>query len=87
MFERLPSNWMLTIKSIGYWFWLIPVLGIPMSYHASLRSEYSNAWPWLVLLVVFGLFQCWISLLGAIRPIPMKPYKCRRWNSRATTAC
>ncbi|WP_324731057.1 hypothetical protein [Pseudomonas paeninsulae] len=39
MFERLPSNWMLTIKSIGYWFWLIPVLGIPLSDYWSLNSQ------------------------------------------------
>lgn len=64
MFERLPSNWMLTIKSIGYWFWLIPVLGIPMSYHASLRSEYSNAWPWLVVLVVFGVIPVLDFIIG-----------------------
>lgn len=29
MFERLPSNWMLSIKSIGYWFWLPPRIGHP----------------------------------------------------------
>lgn len=64
MFERLPSNWMLAIKSIGYWFWLIPVLGIPMSYNASLNSHYSNAWPWLVVGVVFGIIPLLDVVIG-----------------------
>lgn len=64
MFERLPSNWMLAIKSIGYWFWLIPVLGIPMTYNASLNSQYSNAWPWVVVLVVFGVVPLLDFIIG-----------------------
>tara|TARA_R110000868_G_scaffold202220_1_gene449777 strand:+ start:21243 stop:22382 length:1140 start_codon:yes stop_codon:yes gene_type:complete len=64
MFERLPSNWMLAIKSIGYWFWLISVLGIPMSYYASLHSQYSNAWPWVVVVVVFGVIPVLDFIVG-----------------------
>ena len=64
MFERLPSNWMLAIKSIGYWFWLIPVLGIPLSYYWSLNSQYANAWPWLVVLVVFGIIPVLDFIIG-----------------------
>ena len=64
MFERLPSNWMLVIKSIGYWFWLIPVLGIPLSYYWSLDSQYANAWPWLVIVVVFGIIPLLDFIIG-----------------------
>lgn len=64
MFERLPSNWMLAIKSIGYWFWLIPVLGIPLSYYWSLDSHYANAWPWLVVIVVFGVIPLLDFIIG-----------------------
>ncbi|MDX1298827.1 MAG: alkane 1-monooxygenase, partial [Pseudomonas sp.] len=64
MFERLPSNWMLAIKSIGYWLWLISVVGIPMSYYSSLHSPYSNAWPWLVVVVVFGVIPLLDMLVG-----------------------
>ncbi len=43
MFERLPSNWMLALKSIGYWFWVIPVALLPLSYKLSLNSANPDA--------------------------------------------
>ena len=64
MFERLPSNWMLAIKSIGYWFWLIPVLGIPLSYYWSQDSDYANAWAWMVICVVFGVIPLLDFVVG-----------------------
>ncbi len=62
MFASLSSAWMLRLKKYGYWIWLIAVLGIPLSYWWSLGSDYPNAWPWLVISVVFGL----IPILDAI---------------------
>jgi alkane 1-monooxygenase len=64
MFERLPSNWMLAIKSVGYWLWLIPVLGIPLSYFMSIDSAYANVWPWFVMIVVFGVIPVLDSIVG-----------------------
>lgn len=64
MLEQLPSNWMIAIKKVGYWFWLLPVAGIPMSYYYSLDSQYSNAWAWLVFVAVFGLVPVADALLG-----------------------
>ncbi|MDP3817192.1 alkane 1-monooxygenase [Pseudomonas sp.] len=64
MFERLPSNWMLAIKSIGYWLWLIPVLGIPLSYHWSHGSAQADAWAWLVIVVVFGVIPLLDFVIG-----------------------
>ena len=64
MFERLPSDWMLAIKRWGYWLWLVPVAGIPLSYQSSLSSQYPNAWPWLVVLGVFGVVPILDLLIG-----------------------
>ncbi|WP_397378655.1 alkane 1-monooxygenase [Pseudomonas sp.] len=64
MFERLPSNWMLAIKSVGYWLWLIPVLGIPLSYFMSIDSAYANVWPWFVMIVVFGVIPVLDFIVG-----------------------
>ncbi|KAF1053800.1 MAG: Alkane 1-monooxygenase 2 [Stenotrophomonas maltophilia] len=62
MFAFLSPAWMLRLKKAGYWIWLIPVFGIPVSYWWSYASAYPNAWPWLVVCVVFGV----IPLLDAI---------------------
>lgn len=64
MFERLPSDWMLAIKRFGYWLWLIPVAGIPLSYYSSHSSPYPNAWPWLVVLGVFGVVPLLDLIIG-----------------------
>nr|WP_059391487.1 alkane 1-monooxygenase [Pseudomonas toyotomiensis] len=64
MFERLPSRWMLTLKKVGYWIWLIPVLGIPLSYYWSQGSAHADAWPWLVISVVFGVIPLLDFIVG-----------------------
>ncbi len=64
MFERLPSRWMLALKKVGYWIWLIPVLGIPLSYHWSLNSAHADAWAWLVITVVFGVIPLLDFIVG-----------------------
>lgn len=64
MFERLPSHWMLALKKVGYWIWLIPVLGIPLSYHWSLGSAHADAWAWLVITVVFGVIPLLDFIVG-----------------------
>ncbi len=64
MLERLPSHWMLALKKVGYWVWLIPVLGIPLSYHWSLGSLHADAWPWLVISVVFGVIPLLDFVVG-----------------------
>lgn len=64
MFERLPSRWMLALKKVGYWIWLIPVLGIPLSYHWSLNSTHADAWAWLVITVVFGVIPLLDFIVG-----------------------
>lgn len=64
MLERLPSHWMLALKKVGYWVWLIPVLGIPLSYHWSLGSPHADAWPWLVISVVFGVIPLLDFVVG-----------------------
>ncbi|EZH78960.1 alkane 1-monooxygenase [Ectopseudomonas composti] len=64
MFERLPSHWMLALKKVGYWIWLIPVLGIPLSYHWSQGSAHADAWPWLVISVVFGVIPLLDFVVG-----------------------
>lgn len=64
MFERLPSRWMLALKKVGYWIWLIPVLGIPLSYHWSLNSAHADAWAWLVITVVFGVIPLLDFVVG-----------------------
>lgn len=64
MFERLPSHWMLALKKVGYWIWLIPVLGIPLSYHWSLGSAHADAWAWLVITVVFGVIPLLDFVVG-----------------------
>ncbi|MGE8505576.1 MAG: alkane 1-monooxygenase [Pseudomonas sp.] len=64
MFERLPSRWMLALKKVGYWIWLIPVLGIPLSYHWSLDSAHADAWAWLVITVVFGVIPLLDFIVG-----------------------
>lgn len=64
MFERLPSRWMLAMKKVGYWIWLIPVLGIPLSYYWSQGSAHADAWPWLVISVVFGVIPLLDFIVG-----------------------
>ncbi len=64
MFASLSSAWMLRLKKYGYWIWLIAVLGIPLSYWWSLGSDYPNAWPWLVISVVFGLIPILDAIVG-----------------------
>lgn len=64
MFERLPSNWMLALKSIGYWFWVIPVALLPLSYKLSLNSANPDAWAFLVPLVIFGLIPVLDAIIG-----------------------
>jgi alkane 1-monooxygenase len=64
MFERLPSHWMLALKKVGYWIWLIPVLGIPLSYHWSVGSAHADAWAWLVITVVFGVIPLLDFVVG-----------------------
>ena len=86
MFASLSSAWMLRLKKYGYWIWLIAVLGIPLSYWWSLGSDYPNAWPWLVISVVFGLIPILDAIVGRDPANPRKPAKCRRWKHRATTA-
>ncbi len=64
MLERLPSTWMLPLKSIGYWLWLIPVALVPLSYHWSLGSPNADAWAYLLPAVVFGLIPLLDALIG-----------------------
>jgi alkane 1-monooxygenase len=64
MFERLPSRWMLALKKVGYWIWLIPVLGLPLSYYWSQGSAHADAWPWLVISVVFGVIPLLDFIVG-----------------------
>ncbi|WP_171428875.1 alkane 1-monooxygenase AlkB2 [Pseudomonas aeruginosa] len=64
MFASLSSAWMLRLKKYGHWIWLIAVLGIPLSYWWSLGSDYPNAWPWLVISVVFGLIPILDAIVG-----------------------
>ena len=64
MFERLPSHWMLALKKVGYWIWLVPVLGVPLSHHWSLGSAHADAWAYLVVGVVFGLIPLLDLLVG-----------------------
>ena len=64
MFERLPSRWMLALKKVGYWIWLIPVLGIPLSYYWSQGSTHADAWSWLVISVVFGVIPLLDFIVG-----------------------
>ncbi|MBG0847065.1 alkane 1-monooxygenase [Pseudomonas chengduensis] len=73
MFERLPSRWMLALKKIGYWIWLIPVLGIPLSYYWSQGSAHADAWPWLVISVVFGVIPLLDFIVGRD---PANPDEC-----------
>ncbi|RMH86353.1 alkane 1-monooxygenase [Pseudomonas sp. AOB-7] len=64
MFERLPSPWMIALKKVGYWIWLVPVLGIPLSYYWSLGSAHADAWAWLVITVVFGVIPLLDFVVG-----------------------
>ncbi|SDP84813.1 alkane 1-monooxygenase [Ectopseudomonas guguanensis] len=64
MFERLPSHWMIALKKVGYWIWLIPVFGIPLSYYWSLGSAHADAWAWLVITVVFGVIPLLDFVVG-----------------------
>ncbi|MFI8737275.1 alkane 1-monooxygenase [Ectopseudomonas toyotomiensis] len=64
MFERLPSRWMLALKKVGYWIWLIPVLGIPLSYYWSQGSTHADSWSWLVISVVFGVIPLLDFIVG-----------------------
>ncbi|MDF3930987.1 alkane 1-monooxygenase [Pseudomonas citronellolis] len=62
MFAFLSPAWMLSLKKAGYWIWLVPVFGIPVSYWWSYGSAHPNAWAWFVISVVFLV----IPLLDAI---------------------
>ena len=73
MFERLPSRWMLALKKVGYWIWMIPVLGIPLSYYWSQGSAHADAWPWLVISVVFGVIPLLDFIVGRD---PANPDEC-----------
>jgi len=73
MFERLPSRWMLALKKVGYWIWLIPVLGIPLSYYWSQGSAHADVWPWLVISVVFGVIPLLDFIVGRD---PANPDEC-----------
>jgi alkane 1-monooxygenase len=73
MFERLPSRWTLALKKVGYWIWLIPVLGIPLSYYWSQGSAHADAWPWLVISVVFGVIPLLDFIVGRD---PANPDEC-----------
>lgn len=73
MFERLPSRWMLALKKVGYWIWMIPVLGIPLSYYWSQGSAHADAWPWLVIIVVFGVIPLLDFIVGRD---PANPDEC-----------
>jgi alkane 1-monooxygenase len=64
MFERLPSHWMIALKKVGYWIWLVPVLGIALSYYWSLGSAHADAWAWLVITVVFGVIPLLDFVVG-----------------------
>ena len=73
MFERLPSRWMLALKKVGYWIWLSPVLGIPPGYYWSQGSAHADAWPWLVISVVFGVIPLLDFIVGRD---PANPDEC-----------
>ncbi|MBX9756707.1 MAG: alkane 1-monooxygenase [Pseudomonadaceae bacterium] len=64
MFATRSSDWMLSLKKIGYWFWLLPVALVPLSYYLSQGSNHADAWSFLVPLVVFGLIPFVDALLG-----------------------
>lgn len=60
----LSPAWMLRLKKAGYWIWLVPVFGIPVSYWWSYGSNYPNAWAWLVITVVFGVIPLLDFVVG-----------------------
>ncbi len=64
MFAYLPSSWMIALKKAGYWIWLIPVLGVPMSYYWSLGSAHADGWAYLVVTVVFGVIPILDAIVG-----------------------
>jgi alkane 1-monooxygenase len=64
MVERIPSHWMLALKAVGYWCWLIPVVLVPLSYALSLGSAHPDAWAFLSPVVVFGLIPLLDALIG-----------------------
>lgn len=64
MFATRSSDWMLSLKKIGYWFWLLLVALVPLSYYLSQGSQHADAWSFLVPLVVFGLIPFIDALLG-----------------------
>lgn len=66
---------MLPLKRIGCWPWLIPVLGIPLSYYWSPGSAPAGAW--LVVVLVFGVVPLPGLVIGASRPIRTRPSRCR----------
>src|SRR3990167_1270696 len=64
MFATRSSDWMLSLKKIGYWFWLLPVALVPLSYYLSQGSSHADAWGFLVPAVIFGLIPFVDALLG-----------------------
>ena len=64
MFAFLPPAWMLRLKKAGYWIWLVPVFGIPLSYWWSYGSDHPNAWAWFVIAVVFLVIPVLDAIVG-----------------------
>lgn len=64
MFEHWPSNRMLILKTIGYWFWLLPVALLPLSYILSLGSRHADGWAFLPPLVIFGIIPLVDAAIG-----------------------
>ena len=67
MFANRSSDWMLSLKKVGYWFWLLPVALVPLSYHLAQGSTHADAWAFLLPIVVFGIIPVLDALLGRDR--------------------
>ena len=64
MFANRSSDWMLSLKKVGYWFWLLPVALVPLSYHLAQGSAHADAWAFLLPVVIFGIIPVLDALLG-----------------------
>ncbi|MDO9321951.1 MAG: alkane 1-monooxygenase [Pseudomonas sp.] len=64
MFATRSSDWMLSLKKIGYWFWLLPVALVPLSYYQTQGSSHADARSFHVPAVIFGLIPFVDALLG-----------------------
>ena len=67
MFANRSSDWMLSLKKVGYWFWLLPVALVPLSYHLAQGSAHADAWAFLLPVVIFHQVQLIVCAVLAQR--------------------